>query len=180
MKSICQNAVHAMLLLALLVSSANAAGLSKRYIDTLDGTGIIVIATMRKDGTMSQSTPVWFTNTKDYSAVLIETDPDSWKAKRIRRGSPAYVWIGSPDGPAFIGKAEITHDPALQDLIIKDYPGRYMAAMFGFDRPSREKFDSGKSVAIKITPVRDFPDGFRCTPGKRAPKLEDSPPVTRN
>jgi hypothetical protein len=149
--------------------STFAAMPSKRDIDALDANGIILIATVRKDGTQSRPTPVWFTTTDDYT-VLIETDPASWKAKRIRRGSPAIIWV--PDGPAFIGKAEFTTDRALQDRIIKDYPGRYLGAAMGYNRPSYEKFDKGKSVAIKITIVRDLPDGFPSEPGKPAPGLE--------
>jgi len=30
----------------------------------------------------------------DSNAILIQTGADSWKAKRIRRGSPVLVWLG--------------------------------------------------------------------------------------
>ena len=60
----------------------------------------IYIATVRKDGNQSKAVPVWFITTSD-NQVLIETGPGSWKAKRIKRGSPALIWIGTPTGPAF-------------------------------------------------------------------------------
>ena len=130
------------------------------------------IATVRKDGNQSKAAPVWFTTTPDH-LLLINTSPTSWKAKRIRRGSPAMVWIGAEDGPAFIGKAEITSDPAVLNRIITDYPEKYMMARVGLFRPSQEKFDKGSVVAIKITPVRDLPN-FTSQPGTPAPSLEAS------
>jgi hypothetical protein len=38
--------------------------------------------------------------------------------------------------------------------------------------PSRPRFDSGERVAIRITPVRDLPDGFSSAPGTLAPPLD--------
>src|SRR6266481_4978996 len=135
----------------------------------------IYIATVRKDGNQSKAVPVWFIPTSD-NEVLIETGPGSWKAKRIKRGSPALIWIGSRTGPAFIGKAEIVQDKTLQDQVIEHYPKKYLLARVGFARPSRAKLDSGQIVVIRISPVRDLP-GFASEPGTRAPTLEpDSEP----
>jgi len=41
--------------------------------------------------------------------------------------------------------------------------------------PSQAKFDSGKGIAIKITPVRDLPDGFASQPATPAPALGAAP-----
>jgi hypothetical protein len=144
---------------------------SQRDIDALSKASLIYIATIRKDGNQSKPAPVWFTVTPD-NVVLIQTGPDSWKAKRIRRGSPAIVWIGTSDGPAFIGKAEFTQDPALWGRMIEDYPKKYRMAWLGFFKPSTEKFSKGQSAAIKITPVRDLPEGFKSQPGTPAPTLD--------
>jgi hypothetical protein len=133
----------------------------------------IYIATVRKDGNQSKAVPVWFITTSD-NQVLIETGPGSWKAKRIKRGSPALIWIGTPTGPAFIGKAEIVQDKTLQDQVIEQYPKKYWQARLGFARPSRAKLDSGQIVVIRISPMRDLP-GFTSEPGTRAPTLEDQP-----
>jgi hypothetical protein len=145
---------------------------SQRDIDAFSKASLVYIATVRKDGNQSKAAPVWFTTTPDH-LLLINTSPTSWKAKRIRRGSPAMVWIGAEDGPAFIGKAEITSDPAVLNRIITDYPEKYMMARVGLFRPSQEKFDKGSVVAIKITPVRDLPN-FTSQPGTPAPSLEAS------
>jgi hypothetical protein len=142
---------------------------TQRDIDAFAKSQLIYIATVRKDGNQSRSTPVWFTTTPDH-IVLLETGPQTWKAKRIRRGSPAMIWIGAVDGPAFIGKAEITNDATVESRIIKDYPEKYLEARVGLFKPTQEKFDSGTIVAIKITPVRDLP-GFINQPATLAPAL---------
>src|SRR5450432_2345752 len=94
------------LVTALAIFAAGGEALSQatpRDIDAFSKASLVYIATVRKDGNQSKAAPVWFTTTPDH-VLLINTGPTSWKAKRIRRGSPAMVWIGSEDGPAFIGK----------------------------------------------------------------------------
>jgi hypothetical protein len=146
------------------------AQISQRDIDALSKSSILYIATVRKDGNQSTPAPVWFTVTPDH-LVLIQTQPGTWKAKRIRRGSPVIVWIGRKHGPAFIGKAEITSDPAVPRQIVEDYPKKYLMVRFGIHKPTQEMFDKGQVIAIKIKPVRDFPEGFASQPGTPAPGL---------
>ena len=164
------------LLATILAALAATAGVgigatSARDTAELAKSTYIYIATVRKDGNQSKAVPVWFITTSD-NQVLIETGPGSWKAKRIKRGSPALVWIGSRTGPAFIGKAEIVQDKTLQDRVIEQYPKKYLLARVGFARPSRAKLDSGQIVVIRITPARDLP-GFASEPGTRAPTLDE-------
>ena len=163
-------------LATLAVTSEASAQATQRDIDAFSKASLVYIATVRKDGNQSKAAPVWFTTTPDH-ILLINTNPDSWKAKRIRRGSPAMVWIGAENGPAFIGKAEITSDPAVLNRIIMDYPDKYLMAKVGLFRPSQEKYDQGKTIAIKITPVRDLPD-FVSQPGTPAPSLEPATSAT--
>src|SRR5258707_12561704 len=101
-------------------SPAHAAA-SARDADALAGVSYLYIATVRKDGNQSTAARVWFIATPD-SKMLIDTNSDSWKAKRIARGSPVIVWIGSASGPAFIGEAEIVGDPAVHDHMIVANP----------------------------------------------------------
>jgi hypothetical protein len=144
---------------------------SPRDLDALTGASVLYIATVRKDGNQSTAAPVWFTLAPDH-LVLIQTQPTTWKAKRIRRGSPVIVWIGKKHGPAFIGRAEITHDPAVGRQIVEDYPKKYLMARLGLNRPTQEMFDKGQVISIKITPARDLPDGFASTPGTPAPSID--------
>jgi hypothetical protein len=147
------------------------AHVSQRDLDALSTAGVLYIATVRKDGNQSTAAPVWFTVTPN-QLVLIQTQPTTWKAKRIRRGSPVIVWIGHKRGPAFIGKAEISRDASYQHLVIEDYPKKYLMARFGFHKPTQEMFDKGAILSIVIVPIHDLPDGFKSAPGKPAPSLQ--------
>src|SRR2546430_9426933 len=94
--------VTGLLLGASLAGTAHAQA-TQRDVDALSKASLIYIATVRKDGTQSKAAPVWFT-TSPNNVVLIQTGPQTWKAKRINRSSPVMIWIGSADGPAFIGR----------------------------------------------------------------------------
>src|ERR1700676_5519535 len=153
------------------VSGSAFAQATPRDVEAFSKASLVYIATVRKDGNQSKAAPVWFTTTPDH-VLIINTGPNTWKAKRIGRGSPVLVWIGSEDGPAFIGKAEISKDQALETRIITDYPQKYLTARVGLFKPTQEKYDSGKNIIIKITPVRDLPDHFASQPGTPAPPLE--------
>jgi len=131
----------------------------------------IYIATVRKDGNQSKAAPVWFI-APAADQFLVNTTSDSWKVRRIRRGSPVLVWVGSLDGPAFIGKAEIVEDKAVQDMMIEQFPRKYFLARIGLFGPRRSRLDSGKTVALKISPARPLPAGFKSQPGTPAPTLQ--------
>jgi hypothetical protein len=134
--------------------------------------GVIYVATVRKSQTQSKAAPVWFTLGPDDDSILIQTGKDTWKAKRIGRSShTVLVWIGTADGPAFIGTAEISHDAAIQDKILTDFRNKYWRNRVMGTGPSRKGFDSGERVAIKITPVRDLPAHFASQPGTAPPPL---------
>jgi len=156
----------------LLFSSGVQAEISKRDADALSKASLIYVATIRKDGNQSNAAPVWFTVGADNNSVLIQTGPGTWKAKRIKRGSAVLVWISSASGLAFIGKAEITSDPAIQNKILDDFHAKYVLNRTMGVGPSRAKFDRGDALAIKITPVRDLPDGFASAPGAPPPPLD--------
>ena len=158
-------------ILAAVATPATAAT-SPRDTKALAQATYIYISTVRKDGNQSKAVPVWFITTAD-NQLLIETSPTSWKARRIKRGSPAMIWIGARTGPAFIGKAEIVTDTELQNQVIAEYPKKYLLARIGFARPSRAKLDSGQIVVIRISPARDLPKGFQSAPGTPAPGLDE-------
>jgi general stress protein 26 len=162
-----------MVLIAASKISADAA-ISARDEQALVKADLVYIATVRKNGTQSKAAPVWFTLGADNNSILIQTGPATWKAKRIKRGSPVLVWIGKADGPAFVGKAEITSDSAIRDKILKDFREKYWQNRVMGIGPSRAGFDSGERIAIEITPVRDLQDGFTSEPGSAPPSMEPS------
>jgi len=86
-------AVAAALAIVLAASGAYTE-ISRRDLQVLSRSQLIFIATVRKDGNQSKAAPVWFTVSADRNAILIQTGPKTWKAKRIRRGSPVLVWLG--------------------------------------------------------------------------------------
>ncbi len=161
-----------MITTAMMSPSAARAEMSARDSQALAGGKLIYVATVRKDGNQSKAAPVWFTLGADNKSILIQTGPQTWKAKRIKRGSPVLVWIGAANGPAFIGKAEITSDAAVQEKILTDMREKYWENRVMGVGPSAERFKSGDRIAIVITPVRDLPDGFTSAPGTSPPPLE--------
>jgi general stress protein 26 len=148
------------------------AGTCESPQSALQSCGLIYVATIRKNHTQSTAAPVWFTTGADNSSFLIQTGKDTWKAKRIRRGSLVLVWIGKANGPAFIGTAEITTDAAIQNKILTDFRQKYWRNRVLGTGPSPAAFKSGDRVAIKITPVRDLPAGFTSAPGTPPPPLK--------
>src|SRR5262249_32932341 len=154
---------------ALALEDDGPSQFSQHELNALTQARVIYLATVRKDSTQSTAAPIWFTITSD-RRILIQSGPDSWQAKRIRRGSPVLVWIGSRRGLAFIGRAELTADPLVVDQIIEDYPKKYLMARLGLHRPSKSSFEQGERLAIRITPVQALPRGFSSQPGAPAPK----------
>jgi general stress protein 26 len=157
-----------------LVAFSARAEISPRDQQALSKADLVYVATVRKSGNQSKAAPVWFTMGADHDSILIQTEKTTWKAKRISRGSPVLVWIGKADGPAFIGKAEISHEAAIRDKILTDFRQKYWQNRLMGIGPSRAAFASGERVAIKITPVRDLPDGFTSAPGTPPPPLRAS------
>ena len=147
---------------------------SQRGLDALVHARIISVATVPKDGTQSRAAPIWFTITSD-RRIVIQSGPNTWQTRRIRRGSPVIVWIGKRRGLAFMGRAELTGDPMVVEQIIKDYPKKYLMARLGLHRPTKSSFERGERLAIKITPLEALPQGFSSQPGAPAPNLTGVP-----
>jgi general stress protein 26 len=112
---------------------------------------LIYVATQRRSGERSTAAPIWFVWEND--AIWTTTSPDSWKAKRIARGSPLYVWVGSESGPFLVGTAEKITDPAVIAHMGELYSDKYWIAAMGFFRPRPERVSSGKTIAYKVTVV---------------------------
>ena len=111
----------------------------------------IYVATRRVNGEWSTPAPVWFMY--DGEAVYLTTAPSSHKAHRIRRGSPVRVWVGKKDGPFFAGDAHFVKDPAVVERMAQAYAQKYWLAWLGLFRPRPGRIATGKTLAVKITPV---------------------------
>ena len=131
------------------VSAESAAGISPATQNLLRESSYIYTATERKNGERSAAAPVWFYY-EGGNELFFTTSPDSWKAKRIARGSPVFVWVGGKDGPHFVGKAREVRDPALIDRMGSAYNEKYWIAWMGFFRPRSDRVTTGKTKAYIV------------------------------
>ena len=111
----------------------------------------LYVATKRADGSTSTPAPIWFMF--DGNAVYFTTDPGSHKAKRIAKGSPVLVWVGSSTGPHFVGKGEVLRDPALAAKMAPVYDQKYWISWLGFFRPRPDRVRDGNTVIVRVTPL---------------------------
>lgn len=123
--------------------------------EALSSSKLIYVATQRRSGERSTIAPVWFVYEND--AIWTTTSPTSWKAKRIARGSPLYIWVGSESGPFVVGTAEKITDPAVIAHMGELYSDKYWIAMLGFFRPRAERVAEGKTIAYKVTLAEGTP-----------------------
>ena len=133
-----------------LAAVAGGAGFPPDVAEALRTEKHLYVATRRQDGTQSKVVPVWFTF--DGDAVYFTTGPESHKVKRIRRGSPLYVWVGRADGPHFTRHAEVLQDPDLAARMAPDYERKYWIAWFGLFRPNPDRVRSGKTAIVRVRP----------------------------
>ncbi len=111
----------------------------------------IYLATTRKSGEWSSAAPVWFWYADD--VLYLTASPTSYKAKRIMSGRNAVrIAVGGKDGPTFTGRAEIFTDAAIVERMGAAYNNKYWLAWLGFARPRVSRVESGKTIAIKVTP----------------------------
>ena len=55
------------------------------------------------------------------------------------------MWIGTRSGPAFIGKAEIVQDTAVQDMMLKEIPKKFLGQdRIGRPEPSEIRLGKGR------------------------------------
>jgi general stress protein 26 len=131
-------------------SLARAASVSPATEEALRSADLIYVATQRKNGERSSAAPIWFFYEGD-GKLFFTTSPGSWKAKRIARGSPLYISVGSESGPALSGTAEQVSDPALIDRMGEAYSKKYWIAWMGFFRPRSGRVSEGKTKAYLVT-----------------------------
>ena len=140
----------ALALVVLGAVAAGGAGFPPDLAAALRTEQYIYVATRRADGSQSRAVPVWFTF--DGDAIYFTTAPTSYKVRRLRRGSPLFVWVGRADGPHFTGAAEVLQDPDVAARIAPDYSRKYWIAWLGLFRPRPERVRAGKTVIVRVRP----------------------------
>jgi hypothetical protein len=133
---------------AFAVAMADAAGFTPEVANALRSSKHVYVATKRADGTPSKVVPVWFMF--DGDAIYFTTGPESHKAKRIAKGSPLLVWVGTADGPHFVGPAELIRDPDVAARMAPLYDQKYWISWVGFFRPRPDRVRDGKTVIVKV------------------------------
>ncbi len=139
-----------MVLVFALSASAASVELDAPTREALADSDLIYTATERKDGSTSSAAPIWFWSDGDSDVLYTSTAPDSWKAKRLERGSPLHVWVGEEDGPYLIGEAERVTDPETVTMMGEKYSDKYWIAWIGFFRPRADRVTEGKTVAYRV------------------------------
>ena len=134
--------------LASMVTTSHAGTVSPATKELLQSSSYIYTATQRKNGEVSASVPIWFMY--DGDKIFFTTGPESWKAKRIARGSPLIINVGSQDGPKLVGKATKVTDPAVVDRMGQAYSSKYWIAWLGLFRPRSDRVTAGKTVAYLV------------------------------
>jgi PPOX class probable F420-dependent enzyme len=129
--------------------------LSDEIKAALTSESYIYVATRRANGEWSTAAPIWFMY--DGEAVYFTTEPKSHKARRIQRGSPVRISVGRKDGPIFEGTVLVIKDPATVDRMGDAYSQKYWIAKLGLFRPRSARVTSGKTIAVKVTPVAPKP-----------------------
>ena len=134
--------------IVLMATSTRAGNLAPATEELLQSSSYIYVATQRQDGELGSFSPIWFMY--DGGKIFFTTSPGSWKAKRIAKGSPLTIRVGSEDGPTLIGQAQKTTDPAVVDAMGKAYDSKYWISWLGFFRPRSERVTEGKTVAYLV------------------------------
>ncbi len=142
--------VIGMVVLGIVLAAVTMAGFAPDVTEALRTSKEIYVATKRKDGSLSKVAPVWFMF--DGEAVYFTTAPGTHKARRIKRGSPLYVWVGRADGPHFVGRAELVNDPELAARMAPVYTQKYWIAWMGLFRPNPDRVRAGKTLIVKVSP----------------------------
>lgn len=115
----------------------------------LETASYLYIATRRANGQRSDVVPVWFMY-EGGDTLHFTSMPTGHKVRRLRRGSPLLVWVGTPDGPHFEAPVELSSDPDLAAHMGRHYRRKYWIAWLGFFRPRADRVRDGKTIIIKV------------------------------
>ena len=141
------------LAVALVVLGAAVAG-AQFAPDVRDALGTakkLYVATKRADGSTSKVAPIWFMF--DGDAVYFTTVPGSYKAKRIAKGSPVLVWVGSSRDRTSSARARSCAIPRWRRRWPRPTTRSTGSRGSGFFRPRPDRVRDGKTVIVRVTPL---------------------------
>lgn len=136
---------------ALLVPPVRAQ-LPAAVADALTSSKYVYMASTRKDGSFGKAAEIWFLYHQ--GAVYVGTVPTSWRVRRIKAGRPqAKIWVGKPDGPAFLARGEVVKDKAVEQLMLDTYARKYPDGWPKYERKFRDGFKDGSRVLVRYVPA---------------------------
>lgn len=133
-----------------MAAQSRAGNLSSATEQLLQSSSYIYVATERKSGDLGSFSPIWFAY--DDGKIFFTTSPDSFKAKRIAKGRPLTIHVGTEDGPVVVGKAQKVSDPAFIEKMGEAYNKKYWLSWVGFFRPRSDRVGAGKTMAYVVDP----------------------------
>ena len=121
-------------------------------VEALSRAHYIYLTTYSKAGKPG-TVPTWCWLHED--AVYFTTQSASLKARRIKNNGRVTVHVGTKDGPAFEGQAELVVDrPDLEAAILKAYRRKYWIIVpLWMGRYIRRGFRARTSVLVRIRPA---------------------------
>lgn len=141
----------AALLLCLLLPWPAPGALSPDIQKALESGQFVYISSTRKDGSLSRPAEIWYMYHD--GAVYVGTRPNSWRVRRIKAGRPdAKIAVGKVDGPSFVATGSLPNDPAMQELMLKEYAKKYPQGWETHEQSFRQGFKDGSRVLVKYVP----------------------------
>lgn len=141
----------AALLFCLLLPWPAPGALAPDIQKALESSPFVYISSTRKDGSLSQPAEIWFMYHD--GAVYVGTRPNSWRVRRIKAGRPeAKIAVGKVDGPSFTATGSLPNEPAIQELLLKEYARKYPQGWETHEQSFRQGFKDGSRVLVKYVP----------------------------
>ena len=137
--------------IALSLAGVGAAALSPDLDRALKESKYVYVQSERKSGQLGKPAEIWFFY--DGGAVYVGTRPTSWRVRRIKAGRPdAKIAVGKVDGPSFTATGSLPNDPAMQELLLKEYARKYPQGWETHEQSFRQGFKDGSRVLVKYVP----------------------------
>ncbi len=139
-------------LLGMGLSLELARALAPEIKEALKSSKYIYIASTRKDGSLGKPAEIWFMYHQ--GALWVASPKTTWRVRRIQAGrNQAKVWVGKPDGPAFMAKGSLVQDGEVQKVLFETFAKKYPEGWASYEKAFRDQLKNGTRVLIKYEPV---------------------------